>query len=169
MCPPQPLQSFDTAEGFAQHRAVGSHPQQGSLGHGHLARGAGRSRLRPDRVADLRGGVLQGARAAARQPERYLPARPHADGIRHRGAESAHPAEDGQRRGSLGAGLVRAQCRFRHGGDPLQRAAGRGQVHYQRPEDLVDPRGLGGLVFRHVSHRSAIRSGITASRLFWCR
>ena len=39
--------------------------------------------------------------------------------------KARYPAEDGDQRGGLGAGLVRAERRQRHGGDPRQRAARR--------------------------------------------
>jgi hypothetical protein len=137
---------------------MGSETEQRPLGHGDLARGTRRARLRPDRMADLRGGVLARRRTAAREPERHLPARPHADGIRHGRAEEALPAEDGDRRGGVVPGLVRAGRRLRHGGDPRARRAPGGSLRDQWPEDLVDARGVGRLVLRHVPHRSRLRA-----------
>ena len=93
---PRPaLPSGDTREGFAAHLeweralfdaryAVVSWPVR--------VRRSGRE---PLGVADLRGGVLRGRRAAAGHPERHLPARADDLRVRHPGAKGSDPAEDG--------------------------------------------------------------------------
>ena len=123
-------------EGFEQHREWERKLHAGRLGDGALAGGVRRPRRQPARVADLRGGVLPRRRARPRQPERHLPARPDHHGVRDAGAEGALPAEDGLQRGGLGPGLVGAQRRERHGGDPGHRRSRRRPLRAQRPEDL---------------------------------
>ena len=110
------LQSFDTAEGFAQHRVWEAKLNEGRWGMVTWPEEFG------GRGCDLIDWLIfeeeyYRARAAAGQPERDFPAGPP-DGVRHPRTEGAHPAKDGLRRGGLGPGLVRAQRRFRHGGHP---------------------------------------------------
>ena len=148
---------------------VGAHARARALGHGDLAGGVRRARLRPDRVADLRGGVLPGAAPAARQPERHLPARADADGVRHARAEGALPAADGGGRGDLGAGLVRAAGGLGHGGDcaPLRCATATTTccaVRRSGPRARRSPTGASA-----CSAPTRRRSATAASRSSCCR
>ena len=102
--PAVPLQSFDTAEGFAQHREWEARLNSGRWGMVTWPEELG------GRGCDLIEWLIfeeeywRAGAPAAREPERHLPARPHADGIRHRGAEGALPAEDGHGRRGVGQG-----------------------------------------------------------------
>ena len=73
--PVEPLPSGDTREGFARHLEWERRLFDARLGRRLLARGVRRPGREPLGVADLRGGVLPGRRAAAGDPERHLPAR----------------------------------------------------------------------------------------------
>ena len=128
--PAEPLQSFDTEVGFQQHRDWEAQLNSGRWGMVTWPEELG------GRACDLiewlifeeeywrAGAPLRG------EPEWDFSAGADADGVRHRGTESAHFAENGNRGRSVGAGLVRAQCRFRYGSYSRPgRAAGR-QVHY---------------------------------------
>ena len=95
--PAQPLAFLRHARGLRGAPRLGGEAPGGRLGGGLLAGRVRRARRGPARVADLRGGVLPRGRAEARQPERHLPARADADGVRHARAEGALPAEDGER------------------------------------------------------------------------
>ncbi len=101
--PRQPLPSGDTARGLRRATWSGS----GALFDGPLvgrvvARGVRRPRRLALGVADLRGGVLPGRRAAAGHPERHLPARADASSssARQRAAGRA-PAAGWRRREDL--------------------------------------------------------------------
>ena len=90
---PRPaLPSGDTREGFAAHLEWERHALRRPLGGGVVARGVRRPRRVALGVADLRGGVLPGRRAAAGHAERHLPARADDLRVRHAGAAGPHPA-----------------------------------------------------------------------------
>ena len=135
---------------------VGAHAARRRLRDGVVAGRVRRPRLQPDRVADLRGRVLGRRRARSRQPERHLPPRPDAHGVRHPGAEGALSAAHGAQRRGLGPGLVRAERRQRHGGDPHQRAPRRRRLRAERPEDLVLARRLRRLDLLPGAHRPEV-------------
>ena len=73
--PTAPLQDARERGRLRAAPPVGAHAGRGQLGHDHLAAGVRRARREPHRLADLRGGVLPRRCAAAREPERHLPAR----------------------------------------------------------------------------------------------
>ena len=112
---PFPTKSYDTAEGFEQHRRWDK-----------VLFDAGLSVVTwPEKYGGRDATLLQWVvfeeeyfRAGAPgtgQRQRHLDARPDAVRARHPGTAGSGPAEDGQRRGDLGAGLVRARVRQRPG------------------------------------------------------
>ena len=111
-------------------------------------------------VADLRGGVLPGRRAAARHPERHLPAGADHLRVRHPGAEGPHPAADGRRRGPVVPGLDRAQRRQRprRHQEPRRSATTSRRLAAHRAEDVDDARRVLQLALRPVPHRPRRRA-----------
>ena len=115
-----------------------------------LGQGAVRRRTVGDRVAQevrrprrhatavdrVRGGVLPRRRARSRQRQRHVDARPDAVRARHRRTAGPRAAEDGQRRGDLGAGVVGAGVGQRPRVAALDRDQDRRRLEAQRPEDL---------------------------------
>ncbi len=115
-----------------------------------LGQGAVRRRPVGDRVAEevrrprrlaaavdrLRGGVLPGRGARPGQRQRHLDAGSDAVRARHRRTARPGAAEDGQRRGDLGAGLVGAGVGQRPGVAAVHRDQDRRRLEAQRAEDL---------------------------------
>ena len=170
-CPRDPLPSGDTARGVRPPPRVGAAALRRPLGGRVVARGVRRPRREPLGVADLRGGVLPGGRAPAGHPERHLPARADDLRVRHPGAAGPLPAPDGERRGDLVPGLVRA----RRGQRPGRRSRRR-RCATRRP-------AAGGSTARRPGRRAARsaptssacsapiprRSATAASPTSWCR
>ena len=101
-----------------------------------LAQGVRRPRRHAAAVDRLRGGVLPRRRARPGQRQRHVDAGADAVRARHRGAARPGAAEDGQRRGDLGAGLVGARVGQRPGVAALDGHQDRRRLEAQRPEDL---------------------------------
>ena len=123
-------------------------------------------------VADLRGGVLPGRRAAAGHPERHLPAGADASSSSaRRRAAGPHPAPHGRGRGPVVPGLVRAQRGQRPRRHHARRAHDEvdGGWRAQRPEDLDDPRRVLHAPVRPVPHRPRQPSATGASPTSSCR
>ena len=156
--PEEPLASFDTQRGLRGAPPLGARAQRGGYAMvpwpvEYGGRGANLLEwLIFEEEYYARG------RAAAREPERDLPARADDHGVRHADAEGALPAEDGRERRDLGAGLVGAERGQRHGQHPGDRAARRRSLRDQRPEDLGIARRVRGLAVRDVPHRSGERA-----------
>ena len=156
-----PTKSYDTAEGFEQHRRLG----QGAVRRGpvgdRLAEEVRRPRRHPAAVDRLRGGVLPRRRAGTGQRQRHLDAGADAVRARHRGAAGPGAAENGQRRRDLGAGLVRARVRQRPGIAAIDGHQDRRRLETQRAEDLE----LAGTVRRQGIRAVPLRSrGRSATR-----
>ena len=106
--PKQRLKSYDTKEGFEEHRAWERVLNSGRFGMVTWPEALG------GRGADLIEWLIfeeEYYRAGAPrpgEPEWYLPPRPDLDGIWHSGTEGAFPAAHGGGRRYLGPGLVRA-------------------------------------------------------------
>ena len=95
-------------------------------------------------------------RAAARQPERHLPARADPDGVRHARAEGALPADGWRRarRSGRRAGPSRRRARDWRRSAPLRCATATSTCcAVRRPGPRARLRGLG---LRHVPHRSRV-------------
>jgi alkylation response protein AidB-like acyl-CoA dehydrogenase len=106
--PATPLKTLESAAGFAQHREWERTLASGNWGMITWPKEyGGRGASLIDWLI-FEEGITARERTPAREPERHLPARAHADGIRHRGPEGAFPAADGRRGGDLGPGLVGA-------------------------------------------------------------
>ena len=154
--PREPLETLESARGFAAHREW----------ERTLARGRWGMVTWPEeyggRGCDLIEWLIfeeeyyRAQAPAARQPERHLPARANADGVRHARAEGALPATDGSGRGDVGAGLVRAAGGLGSRGTARHCSARRRRVRAARSQDLVLARGLRGLGLRHVPHRPGV-------------
>ena len=110
-----PTKSYDTAEGFAQHRRWDKVLFDAGLSVITWPEKYGGRDATAVAVGGLRGGVLPRRRARPGQRQRHLDAGADAVRARHRGAAGPGPAEDGQRRRDLGAGLVRTRVRQRPG------------------------------------------------------
>ena len=80
--PSQPLASYDTREGFEEHRAWEGKLYESRLSMVMWPEHLGGSRLRPDRMVDLRGRVLRRWSAHAGQPEWPAATRADPDGVR---------------------------------------------------------------------------------------
>ena len=131
-----PTKSYDTAEGFEQHRRWDKVLFDAGLSVIAWPREIRRPRRHPAAVDRLRGGVLPRRRARPRQRQRHLHARPDPVRARHGGTTRPGAAEDGQRRGDLGAGLVGAGVGQRPGVAALHRDQDRRRLEAQRAEDL---------------------------------
>src|ERR1700761_3846095 len=128
-----PTRSYDTAEGFEQHRRWDK-----------VLFDAGLSVISwPQKYGGRDATLLQWVvfeeeyfRAGASQCQRHLDAGADVVRARHRGATGPGSAEDGQRRGDLGAGLVGAGVRQRPRVAALHGRPRRRRLAAQRTEDL---------------------------------
>ncbi len=101
--------SGDTREGFAAHLGWERAAVRRAVRRRVVARGLRRTRREPLGVADLRGGVLPGRRAATGHPERHLPARSDDLRVRYARAAVAHPRAHGFGRTGPGARAGRSR------------------------------------------------------------
>ena len=152
------IASGDTREGFAQHLDWERRLLRGPLGRGVVAERGRRARRLAVGVADLRGGVLPGRRAAPGHPERHLPAGPHRVRVRDARAAGARPAPHGGGRGPVVPGLVRARRRQRPGGHQGPGHPGRRRLAARRPEDVDHPGRVLHPPVRPVPHRPRVRA-----------
>ncbi len=131
-----PTKSYDTAEGFEQHRRWDK-----------VLFDAGLSVITwPEKYGGRDASLLQWVVYEEEYFRAGAPGRASANGIvdaradavraRHRGAARPGTAENGQRRGDLGAGMVRAGVRQRPGVLAVDRHQDRRRLAAQRPEDL---------------------------------
>ena len=144
---------------------VGTHPVRRAVRRGVVAPRVRRPRGQPLGVADLRGGVLRRRRAAARHPERHLPARADDLRVRHAGAEGPHPAQDGRRASRRGARAGRS--RTPAATSPASRArpcaTTRRRLAVVGPEDVDDARRVLHAPLRALPHRSRRPNATAAS------
>ena len=131
-----PTESYDTAEGFEQHRRWDKVLFDAGLSVIAWPEKYGGRDATPAAVGGLRGGVLPRRRPRTGQRQRHLDAGADAVRTRHRGAAGPDAAENGQRRGDLGAGLVGAGVGQRPGVAAFDRHQDRRRLDAQRPEDL---------------------------------
>ena len=97
--------------GLRRAPRVGADALRRALRRRVVARGVRRPRREPLGVADLRGGVLPGRRAAAGHAERHLPARADDLRVRHARAAGPHPAARWRRASRPGARAGRSRTR----------------------------------------------------------
>ena len=153
-----PTKSYDTAEGFEQHRRWDKVLFDAGLSVITWPEKYGGRDATPAAVGGLRGGVLPRRRAGPGQRQRHFDARADAVRPRHRGTAGPGAAEDGQRRGDLGAGVVGAGVGQRPGVAAIDGDQDRWRLAAQRPEDLEFAGAVRGAGIRVVPLRSRGRA-----------
>ncbi len=111
--PRTPAAGHGHPRGFRAHREVGTHPARGPLVRRQLARAVRRPGLQLIEWLIFEEEYYAVGCPRSGEQQRDHPARPDALRVRHAGPEGPLLPGDGVRRGDLGAGLVRAQRRFR--------------------------------------------------------